>query len=132
MKCADCKEEILSTNIELCPYCHSKKLVPSEEIKEHIPTKIEEAANLVKAGRYEEAAILYEELEMWKKACKCRKLDRQSYIAPRNLNVGKVASIIMTCPYCNASQSVVSKSKKVVCSSCKKKYVIPRKVLDLI
>ena len=127
--CADCKEELLSASMHLCPYCGSKKIVPYEEYN---PAKIEKIEKLIKTGRYTEAAQAYEELEMWEKAGECRKLGKKSSVVSANINVGKVASISMNCPHCNASQPLVSKSNEVTCSYCKKSYIIPKKVLDLL
>ena len=93
---------------------------------------VEEAIKLEKTGRYETAARLYEDLEMWEKACKIRRLDQNSHVLPKDVKVGRVDLISMSCPYCNTSQPIASKLNKVVCSKCKKKYVIPKRVLDLI
>ncbi len=93
---------------------------------------VEEAIKLEKTGLYEKAARLYEDLEMWEKACKIRRLERHSHVLPKNVKVGRVDLIRMSCPYCNNSQPIASKLNKVVCSKCKKKYVIPKRVLDLI
>ena len=117
-RCLDCREEILQKNPQKCPYCGSANLISKKDDLPHIIAEIEK---LKKAGRYEEAALRYEELEMWDKAKECR-----------NINMGKVSSINMECPDCGASQSVSSKNNKVTCKHCGKKYVIPKKVLELL
>ncbi|MBK5133916.1 hypothetical protein JJE00_05745 [Candidatus Bathyarchaeota archaeon] len=93
---------------------------------------VEEAIKLEKTGRYKLAARLYEDLEMWEKACKIRRLERKGHVLPKDVKVGSVSLISMCCPYCNTSQPIASKSNQVACSNCKKKYAIPKKVLDLI
>jgi DNA-directed RNA polymerase subunit RPC12/RpoP len=111
MKCADCREEILQKNPEKCPYCGSTNLVSK---KDEVPSVLAEIAKLKKAGKYEEAALRYEEIEI------------------RNKHTGKVSAIHVECPYCGASQPLSSKDNGVSCKHCGKKYIIPKKVLDLL
>jgi len=118
MKCADCREEILQKDPQKCPYCGSTNLISK---KDEVPTILAEIEKLKKAGKYEEAALKYEELEMWNKAREIR-----------NINMGKVSTISMECPHCGASQPLSSKSNMVKCKHCGKKYIIPKKVLDLL
>jgi primosomal protein N' len=118
MRCADCREEILQKDPQKCPYCGSTNLISKKEDVQNILAEIEK---LKKAGRYEEAALRYEELEMGDKAEECR-----------NINMGKVGTINMECPHCGASQPLSSKTNKVSCKHCGKKYIIPKKVLDLL
>ena len=118
MRCADCREEILQKNPEKCPYCGSTNLISK---KDEIPALLAEIGKLKKAGKYEEAALKYEELEMWDKAKEIRKL-----------NMGKISAITMKCPHCGASQPLSSKNNTVICKHCKKKYIIPRKILELL
>ncbi len=118
MKCADCREEILQKDPRKCPYCGSINLISKEDDMQNILAEIE---NLKKAGRYEDAALKYEELEMWDKAREIR-----------NVNMGKVSSVNMECPHCGASQPLSSKSNEVQCNYCRKNYVIPKKVLELL
>ena len=89
--------------------------------KDDVPNIIAEIEKLKKAGKYEEAALRYEELEMGDKAEECR-----------NINMGKVSTINMECPHCGAIQPLSSKSNEVKCKHCGKKYVIPKKVLELL
>ena len=118
MKCANCGEEILQKNPQKCPYCGSTNLLSMKDI---VPTVIAEIEKLKKAGKYEEAALKYEELEMWDKATEIREL-----------NMGKISAINMECPHCGASQPLSSKNNEVTCKHCKKNYTIPKKVLELL
>ena len=118
MKCADCKEEILQKDPQKCPYCGSTNLISKED---EVPTILAEIEKLKKAEKYEEAALKYEELEMWDKAKETR-----------NINMGKVSSINMECPYCGASQPLSSKNNMVKCKHCGKNYIIPKKVLEIL
>ena len=118
MKCADCKEEILQKDPQKCPYCGSTNLISKED---EVPTILAEIEKLKKTGKYEEAALKYEELEMWDKAKETREL-----------NMGKVSSINMECPHCGASQPLSSKNNMVKCKHCGKNYVIPKKVLEIL
>ena len=118
MKCADCGEEILQKNPQKCPYCGSTNLLSMKEV---VPTVISEIEKLKKAGKYEEAALKYEEIELWDKAQECRKL-----------NMGKVVKISMKCPHCGESQPLSSKTNSVTCKHCGKNYSIPKKVLELL
>jgi DNA-directed RNA polymerase subunit RPC12/RpoP len=74
MKCTECKEEILAANVNQCPYCNSKKVVPIVKKEVNIPKKLAQITKLEKAGRYGEAIKEYEELGMKKRADNCRKL----------------------------------------------------------
>src|SRR3990170_3524188 len=118
MKCADCREEIMQKDPQKCPYCGSTKSISNED---EVPSILAEIKELKKAGKYEDAALKYEELEMWDKAKEIREL-----------NMGKVSTINMECPHCGASQPVSSKSNEVTCKHCGKNYIIPRKVLELL
>ena len=118
MKCADCGEDILQKNPEKCPYCGSTNLVSLRDIVPKVTAEIEK---LKKAGKYEEAAVKYEEIEMFDKAEECRKL-----------NMGKVSKISMKCPQCSETQSISSKINTVKCKHCGKTYGIPKQVLQLL
>lgn len=118
MKCADCQEEILQKNPQKCPYCGSANLLSMKDI---VSTAISEVETLKKAGKYEEAALKYEELDMWDKAEECR-----------NLNMGKVTAVNMKCPHCGMSKSLSSKNNTIKCKRCGKNYGVPKKVLDLL
>lgn len=117
MKCLDCREEILQKDPQRCPYCGSTNLISKKEDVTNIIIEIEE---LKKAGRYEDAALRYEELEMWDKAEETR-----------NINMGKVSTIIMACPQCGVSQPLSSRKTEVICKHCRKKFGIPKKVFEI-
>jgi len=134
--CLDCGEDMVD-NAEFCQYCHG------ENISENgvMSAKLEIVEIFKKAGRYEEAAKLYDQLEMRDEAEVCRRMGKRSrkkrHVLSTNLKVGKVAAISMKCPYCDSSQlldseSNVLKVNEVVCSFCTKKYVLPKKVYDLV
>ena len=118
MKCAKCGEDILQRNPQKCPYCGSTNLVSIQDL---IPTVTAEIETLKKEGKYEEAALKYEEIELWDKAEECRKL-----------NMGKVQAISMKCPHCGKTQQLSSKNNSVKCKHCSKSYGIPKKALDLL
>lgn len=117
-KCLDCREEILQRDPQKCPYCGSTNLISK---KDDVSNVIAEIEQLTKDGRYEDAALRYEELEMWDKADETR-----------NLNMGKVSAINMACPHCGVSQPLSSKKTEVTCKHCGKKYGVPKKVLELL
>jgi len=118
IRCGSCREEILQKNPNKCPYCGSTNLVSMKDVVSETLAEIEK---LKKAGRYEDAALRYEELEMWDKAREIREL-----------NMGKVSTISMECPHCSTVQPLSSNNNEVKCKHCGKKYVIPKKVLDLL
>ena len=118
MRCANCREDILQKDPEKCPYCGSTNLLSEKETLEHLIAEVEK---LKKAGEYEEAALRYEELEMWDKAKKIREL-----------NMGKISAIHLDCPHCGVSQPLSSKNNQVKCKHCGKNYVISKKVLELL
>jgi DNA-directed RNA polymerase subunit RPC12/RpoP len=117
MKCADCGEEILQRKPQKCPYCGSTNIVSVQEL---IPTVTAEIEKLKKEGNYEEAAVKYEEIEMYDKAEECRKL-----------NLGKIRAVTMECPHCGKTQQVSSKDTSVRCKHCGKGFGVPKKVLEL-
>ena len=128
MKCVDCREEILQKNPERCPYCGSTNLISEEQNLQNLMAEIKK---LKKAGRFEDAALKYEELEMKDEADECRKMDKTSH-GIANVNIGKIGTISMECPHCGVSQPLSSKTDEVTCKNCGKKYIIPKKVLDLL
>ena len=128
MRCLDCNQDIIQSNPEMCPYCHSKNLISDEKYEDLEKEKsLKEIAKLDKAGQYEEAAVIYDRLEMPAEAEACRRKDMAIHGA-----VAKISSINMKCPHCGASQPLTSKEAKVTCASCNKKYMVPQKVLDLL
>jgi hypothetical protein len=89
------------------------------------------AENLMKAGRYEEAAKYYEQLEMWNEAGECRRLARTTYVVAADIRVGK-DGISVNCPHCGSSERLESKASEVTCRHCGRTYYIPKKILDMI
>jgi len=129
MKCPYCHQEILQSNPTLCPYCGKKILISEDEAYK---LEIEEIEKLERAGRYEEAAQKYEELEMWDKVMECRRKAGTNHAVSASVDVGKVGTISMLCPYCGEIQPIASKSNEVTCTRCGKNYAIPKNVLDLL
>jgi predicted RNA-binding Zn-ribbon protein involved in translation (DUF1610 family) len=91
----------------------------------------QDADNLLKAGRYEDAAKLYEQLEMWNEAGECRRLARTTYVVAADVKVGK-DGISVKCPHCGSSERLESKVSEVTCRHCGSTYYIPKKILDMI
>lgn len=118
IRCGNCGEEILQKNPNKCPYCGSSDLI---SVKDAISDLLAEIKKLEKAGKYEDAALKYEEIEMWDKAEEIRKI-----------NVGKVISITVECPHCGEAKMLSSRSNEVQCKHCNKRYTIPKKVLELL
>lgn len=87
--------------------------------------------NFVKAGRYEDAAQLYEKLGMWENAGECRRLDRTSYLIAADVHIG-TDGISVNCPKCGSPERLGSRASEVICKHCGSKYFIPKKILDLI
>jgi len=71
IRCGNCGEEILQKNPNKCPYCGSSDLI---SVKDSISDMLAEIKKLEKAGKYEDAALKYEEIEMWDKAEEIRKI----------------------------------------------------------
>ena len=129
MKCVDCGEDILQKDPERCPYCGSTNLMSDEE---YVQKALVEIEKLKRAGKFEEAVLKYEELEMWDEADECRKLTKDGQVGSAASNVGKISAISMECPRCGTSQQLSSKTSQVKCEHCGRKYIIPKKVLDLL
>ncbi|MCW4011062.1 MAG: hypothetical protein NWF05_10670 [Candidatus Bathyarchaeota archaeon] len=128
MKCRDCGQEILQVHPEMCPYCRSKNLIAEEDA----PQEIKKAEQLVKAGRYEEAALRYEALDLWDNARDCRRLAKKKHVGATNLEAGKIGAVTMVCPHCGESKSVTAKSAEETCSRCGTTFRVPKRVLDLL
>ena len=128
MKCGNCGQDILQVHPEICPYCKSKNLISDEdETKE-----IREIERLQKAGRFEEAALKYEKLDQWDKAKDCRKIAKKKHDKSGNLEIGKVGTINVLCPHCNASQPVTSKSGEETCNRCGTTYIVPTEIRHVL
>lgn len=117
-RCGDCREEILQKNPKKCPYCGGTNLV---SVKDALSDMLSEIDRLKKSGKYEDAALKYEELEMWDKAEEIRKR-----------NVGKVSSITVKCPHCGEAKEISAKNNEIKCKRCAKKYTVPKKALELL
>jgi transposase-like protein len=128
MKCGDCGQDILQTHPELCPYCKSKNLVSEEDSSK----EIKEAERLAKSGRFEDAALRYEKLDLWNEAKNCRALAKKKRAAPVNLEEGKLETVSLLCPHCGSSQPVEVKSSQETCSHCGTTYLVPEKVIELL
>jgi DNA-directed RNA polymerase subunit RPC12/RpoP len=128
MKCKDCGQDILQAHPQMCPYCRSKNLISEEDA----PREIHEAEQLAKAGRYEDAALKFEKLDLWDKAKECRILAKRKHARSADLPTGKVGSVSIVCPHCGASKAVNPKLDEEMCSRCGTTYMIPSKVRDLV
>ena len=69
--------------------------------EEYVQQKIPDIEKLERAGKYEDAALEYEALEMWDKAEKVRK---KAEAISGNINIGKVSSISLACPHCGRNR----------------------------
>jgi uncharacterized Zn-finger protein len=49
-----------------------------------------------------------------------------------NFSIGENGTIRIACPHCGASYPLRSKSNEIVCDYCRKTYVVPRRVLDML
>ncbi len=127
MKCADCGQEILQAHPELCPYCKSKNLISEEDTSK----LAQEANQMAKGGRFEEAALSFEKLEMWKEAKDCRLQARKKHKGLTKPLTGKIGSVSVICPHCGASQAVNLKSSEETCNRCGTTYLIPKEALGL-
>jgi hypothetical protein len=128
MKCKDCGQDILQVHPQMCPYCRSKNLIDDEDASK----EISEIEQLAKKGRYEDAALRYEKLDLWDKAKECRRLAAKKNAGSSDLETGKVGTITVLCPHCGAAQPVTSKSDKGTCSRCGTIYRIPSVVHELV
>jgi len=129
LRCPNCHKEIFQADPKICPYCGNKILISKED---SFKLEIGETEKLDEAGRYEEAAERYEELEMWDKARECRKKANANNPASGKAEYGTVRAINMQCPYCGAVQSIALKSDEVVCEQCGRIYAIPKNVIELL
>jgi hypothetical protein len=100
-----------------------------------------QASNLERAGRFEEAALIYERLHKWDKAGEMRKKAKTVYHEGKNVNINldidkllqhireKGITIRYSCPNCGASTKIdrnTSPSNLRICMYCKQEFeVIP-------
>jgi hypothetical protein len=94
--------------------------------------KLATISNYEIAGKYEEAARLCDELEMWEKAGELRRKAKTSYTISTSFSMGKDGAISVNCPVCGSSRIVESKSNLVKCLHCGNDYIIPKKVIDMM
>ncbi len=127
MKCGDCGQDILQTDPEMCPYCRSKNLIREEDLAEQTA----KAEALAKNKRYEEAALLFETLDLWNKAKACRLQARKAGSRPVELLNAKVASVALICPHCGDSQPVTSGDAEPICAKCGTTFLVPEAVAKL-
>jgi DNA-directed RNA polymerase subunit RPC12/RpoP len=127
MKCRDCGQDILQTDPEMCPYCRSKNLIREEGLAEHAA----KAGALAKNKRFEEAALLFEKLDLWDKAKACRLQARKAGSRPVDLATAKVESVALICPHCGFSQTVASGDEETVCAKCGTTFLVPESVAQL-
>jgi DNA-directed RNA polymerase subunit RPC12/RpoP len=128
MKCVDCGQDILQAHPEMCPYCRSKNLIAEEDASK----EIHEAERLAKAGRYEDAALRYEKLDLWKEARNCRLLAKKKHADTGDLKSGKIGEINLACPHCGSSQPIDWKSTVAICTRCGTTYSVPKRVIELL
>jgi hypothetical protein len=100
------------------------------EIGHQHEIKFEQAKRLEVSGRFEEAAKIYDEFDMFEKAGECRRMCKTSYQISANFSLGKSGVISCSCPSCGSSQVLESKSNLVKCKHCGSNYVVPKKILD--
>jgi hypothetical protein len=127
MRCKDCGQDILQKNPEMCPYCRSRNLISEEDTEK----ETKEIERLAKAGRYEDAALKYEKLDMWNEAKNCRLQAKKSRAGGANVQTGKVGTVNLVCPHCNITQPATSKSGEETCNHCGTTYKVPDKVREL-
>jgi uncharacterized membrane protein len=110
---------------------NKKRLAEKEvEIERERKIKLEQVKVLEVSGRFEEAAKIYDEFEMYEKAGECRRMAKTSYQISTNFSLGKNGVISCNCPSCGSSQVLESKSNLVKCKHCGTNYIIPKKILD--
>jgi DNA-directed RNA polymerase subunit RPC12/RpoP len=128
MKCGDCGQDILQIDPEMCPYCRSKNLIAEEDVT----TQIAEAEALAKSKRFEEAALIFEKLELWDKAKDCRVQAKKSGLKSAELASARVESVALICPHCGWSQAVASNYNEETCARCGKEFLVPFEVAGLV
>lgn len=84
------------------------------------------------AGKYEEAASLCDEFQMWEKAGELRRMAKTTYQISTNFSMGKDGAISVNCPNCSSTQVIESKSNMVKCLHCGNSYIIPKRILDMM
>lgn len=88
--------------------------------------EIRKAETFEQMGRYEEAALIYEELELFDKAGEARKLGKTEYVKTTKLDINQLISqlkeiVNYKCPSCGAGIDIHSKTSVdglKFCSHC--------------
>ncbi len=128
MKCGNCGQDILQAHPEMCPYCKSKKLISDEDTT----AGVREAEHLAKIGHFEEAALKYEQADLWNKARDCRLLAKKKQKSPTDPELGQIGTIALKCPHCLTSQIIAAKDKQETCNHCGTTYLVPDRVRELL
>ena len=102
-----------------------------EEEDQQAATVRQDIEKYVKAGEYEDAALLYEQLNEPNKARDIRKMAPKSYLLVADVHLEE-DRISVKCPNCGFMERVENKTNEATCHHCRKKYFIPKKILDLM
>lgn len=108
-----------------------ERLRLKEEEEQRVAATRQDIEKFIKAGRYEDAALLYERLNEWEKAGDVRRMSRTSYLIAVDVHV-RDDGISVKCPHCSSADRLESKTSEVTCSHCGRKYFVPKKILDMI
>jgi ribosomal protein S27E len=115
------------------PFDDFKQLISIEQNKEIVrEKKLQLLKNYETAGKFEEAARICDEFEMWEKAGEYRRMAKTTYQISTAFNMEKNGTISCKCPNCSSSQAVETKSNLVKCQHCGNNYIIPKKILDMM
>jgi hypothetical protein len=85
-----------------------------------------QAEHLIVAGRYEDAAMLYEKLGLWKEAGDLRNRDRQQFVTQVQVNVNDLmqqlramgVSANYTCPVCRSPSVITGTTSPDALAKC--------------
>jgi predicted RNA-binding Zn-ribbon protein involved in translation (DUF1610 family) len=102
-----------------------------EEEIQHVAAMRQDIEKCVKAGQYEDAALLYEQLNEPDRARDIRRMAPKSYLVAADVHLEE-QGISVKCPNCGSMERVENKTNEAKCSHCSKKYFIPKKILDLM
>ncbi len=107
-----------------------RQRVKEEEIQ-RVAAVRQDIEKCVKAGQYEDAALLYEQLNEPGRARDIRRMAPKSYLLAADVHLEE-DRISVKCPHCGSMERVENKTNEAKCSHCGKKYFIPKKILDLM
>jgi DNA-directed RNA polymerase subunit RPC12/RpoP len=83
---------------------------------------LEEANNWLKAGRYDDAAKIYEKWQMWDKAGEVRKAEKTTNAMSQSIVEGKS----IRCNNCGAKMPLTSSDQKeITCPYCGERQTVP-------